>query len=379
MWLSAECGPTTPELPARGGTASHSYIQMDVVCVLSNSEYSESAEADRAIYCTEITGRVKFRVPHFNPDSSIKVYNSNQLCEPLQCYFNYDRQLLLFLIDSEKGVFSSEPNSHVLNQMHLAFGCNDIRFYCSITKESVVVKFWLFGCDDKLVVSDIDGTITRSDITGYLQTVLLKKYDYIHDGVVSFYNDLANLYNLKFVYLTSRPQSHYLTTSQLLDKACNSTSDTSGETGRLPGGPLLMNRESTLRASYREITKDTLVLKKRILSAINEVFRRARSNIGATKTAAGDIQPSCTITANYTPFVYGFGNRENDAKAYNSIGISCENIFLVNTSSKIKVYCKSNIVSQQSSNYDFDSYNDEKLQIYIANNISNTVNHYTNI
>ena len=359
---------------------------MDVICVLSNSELSSESDLERGrqqcYQCTEIAGRVKFKVPHSNSDNSIKVYNNNTLCSSLQSYYYFDRKLLLFLIDSEKGVFSSEPNSYVLKNMHLAFGCNDIRFYCSITGESINLKFWLFGCDDKLIVSDIDGTITRSDVTGYIETVLFKKYDYIHNGVVSFYNDLANTYNLKFVYLTSRPKSHYKATSQLLEKAFNKTVDTRSDIGRLPGGPLLMNSESTLRASYREITKNTLILKSRILSTINEVFLKARCNIGATTTSSstnfnanGLTHPqSNTMTANYTPFVYGFGNRENDAKAYTSIGIPSDNTFLINTASQIKVYSK-----QDGTDSEFNSYDDKKLQKYILSTIHNTLNHYKNI
>ena len=143
-----------------------------------------------------------------------------------------------------------------------------------------------------------------------------------------------------------------------------------------------MNSESTLRASYREITKNTLILKSRILSTINEVFLKARCNIGATTTSSstnfnanGLTHPqSNTMTANYTPFVYGFGNRENDAKAYTSIGIPSDNTFLINTASQIKVYSK-----QDGTDSEFNSYDDKKLQKYILSTIHNTLNHYKNI
>ena len=44
---------------------------------------------------------------------------------------------------------------------------------------------------DRLVVVDVDGTLTRSDVRGYVETVYLGVYDYIHTGVVDFLNNLV--------------------------------------------------------------------------------------------------------------------------------------------------------------------------------------------
>lgn len=42
-----------------------------------------------------------------------------------------------------------------------------------------------------MVVVDVDGTLTRSDVRGYVETVYLGFYDYIHSGVVDFLNNLV--------------------------------------------------------------------------------------------------------------------------------------------------------------------------------------------
>jgi phosphatidate phosphatase LPIN len=49
------------------------------------------------------------------------------------------------------------------------------------TKEEVNLKVFLWDYTEKIVISDIDGTITRSDIAGQLLT------NYIHVGVVKLF------------------------------------------------------------------------------------------------------------------------------------------------------------------------------------------------
>jgi phosphatidate phosphatase PAH1 len=65
----------------------------------------------------------------------------------------------------------------------------------------------LWGAHDRVVVSDIDGTMTRSDVIGYIDTVQLRKYDYTHAGICRLYSHLAATHEVRFVYLTSRPIS----------------------------------------------------------------------------------------------------------------------------------------------------------------------------
>jgi len=49
------------------------------------------------------------------------------------------------------------------------------------TKEEINMKIFLWDYREKLIVSDIDGTITRSDIAGQLLT------NYIHTGVTKLF------------------------------------------------------------------------------------------------------------------------------------------------------------------------------------------------
>jgi len=52
------------------------------------------------------------------------------------------------------------------------------------------------------VISDIDGTITKSDVLGHVLPFLGR--DWSHPGVVSLYNNIENR-GYKFLYLSSRP------------------------------------------------------------------------------------------------------------------------------------------------------------------------------
>ena len=116
--------------------------------------------------------------------------------------------------DSESRVVSRTPTSRLLAQFGLVGGKNSI--ICRNIATGVYKAFdvWLYDKDEQLVVVDIDGTITKSDITGYIQTVYMGVFSYIHDGVVPFLNILEETYNYRIIYLTSRPMAHLKETKQ---------------------------------------------------------------------------------------------------------------------------------------------------------------------
>lgn len=60
---------------------------------------------------------------------------------------------------------------------------------------------FLWTEDTKIVISDVDGTITKSDVLGHVLYMLGR--DWTHQGVASLYTNIhANGYQV--VYLTSR-------------------------------------------------------------------------------------------------------------------------------------------------------------------------------
>ena len=66
---------------------------------------------------------------------------------------------------------------------------------------SQVTDMYLWESDSKIVISDVDGTITRSDILGQLMPIFGK--DWSHTGVTELFKNIENN-NYKIMYLTAR-------------------------------------------------------------------------------------------------------------------------------------------------------------------------------
>jgi phosphatidate phosphatase LPIN len=80
------------------------------------------------------------------------------------------------------------------------------------TKEEIHMKIFLWDYREKLIVSDIDGTITKSDIAGQLLN------NYIHLGVTKLFAE-AYKRGYKIVYLTARAIGQYNQTTKFLESA----------------------------------------------------------------------------------------------------------------------------------------------------------------
>ena len=70
---------------------------------------------------------------------------------------------------------------------------------------------YLWDENEQVVVSDIDGTITKSDVMGQLRT------NFIHKGVCLLFNEVYKR-NYKILYMTARAISQYGYTRKFLDK-----------------------------------------------------------------------------------------------------------------------------------------------------------------
>jgi phosphatidate phosphatase PAH1 len=99
--------------------------------------------------------------------------------------------------------------------------------------------------DASIVVADLDGTITISDIEGHIRTLRLGQYDFIHDGACRFYSQLHAI-GLRILYLTARPIDWADASRTHLDQAMQSKS-------RLPPGPLITNSSGLTGALFTEV------------------------------------------------------------------------------------------------------------------------------
>ena len=68
-----------------------------------------------------------------------------------------------------EGEVSYRPTAAELAAMPMRAGVNFLEYSCG--GRPVVARLFVLGVDERLVVSDIDGTITKSDVVGHLPGV----------------------------------------------------------------------------------------------------------------------------------------------------------------------------------------------------------------
>ncbi len=96
------------------------------------------------------------------------------------------------------------PTSDQLKLLNLKYGRNEIKFVCQSRLsgvQSLSADIYLWDHESKIVISDIDGTITRSDVLGQIMPMIGK--DWSHEGVTDLFTNIdKNGY--KILYLTAR-------------------------------------------------------------------------------------------------------------------------------------------------------------------------------
>ncbi|KAI5289122.1 hypothetical protein KEM54_004371 [Ascosphaera aggregata] len=191
--------------------------------------------------------------------------------------------------------------SDQLRALDLKPGANEMRF--SVNKATCVAFMYLWSYKTPIVISDIDGTITKSDALGHVLNMIGR--DWTHLGVAKLYTDIVNNgYNI--MYLTSRSTGQADTTRAYLNGVLQ-------EGYRLPRGPVIMSPDRTIAALRREIyLRKPEVFKMACLRDILNLFQR-REN----------------------PFYAGFGNRLTDALSYRSVNIPSSRIFTINSNAEV--------------------------------------------
>ncbi|KAL5042804.1 hypothetical protein BDW71DRAFT_189164 [Aspergillus fruticulosus] len=193
--------------------------------------------------------------------------------------------------------------SDQLKALKLKPGINDMAF--SVNKATCTANMYLWRGDTPIVISDIDGTITKSDALGHVLNMIGR--DWTHAGVAKLYTDIvSNGYNI--MYLTSRSVGQADTTRSYLYGVCQ-------DGYRLPKGPTIMSPDRTMAALRREI-----YLRK------PEVFKMAclRDILGL-------------FNGKENPFYAGFGNRLTDALSYRSVNIPSSRIFTINSNAEVQL------------------------------------------
>eukprot|EP01059_Diplonema_ambulator_P033423 TRINITY_DN6975_c0_g5_i1.p1 TRINITY_DN6975_c0_g5~~TRINITY_DN6975_c0_g5_i1.p1 ORF type:complete len:527 (+),score=93.00 TRINITY_DN6975_c0_g5_i1:97-1677(+) len=285
------------------------------------------------------------------------------------------------------------PPHDVLVKMNLVVGRNDIKFLVSSRMRGTQVLYcraYLVPHDKKIVISDVDGTITKSNVGGQIAGFLKK--DFSHPGIAKFYSDLSASGH-QIIYLTSRPITSNNSTREYIDSVRQeidpvtptsppATTDGSPKTPpkksskfnlfkkgkrakdesayyRLPPGPVIACPDFVFEVLVREVVKKQPHLFKipallEVLEVFNFKPHAPRLNYGpeadslATSLARMGIQPAVRdesgrfnddpqyLNRDDHPFVAAFGNAPTDLLSYFCVGIPLDMVFIVNTRSQIR-------------------------------------------
>lgn len=294
--------------------------------------------------------------------------------------------------------------SDQLKSLNLRKGSNSITFSVTSSYSGVATcsaRIFLWESKHKIVVSDIDGTITKSDALGHVFTMIGR--DWTHIGVAKLYTDIARN-GYRIMYLTSRAIGQADSTRDYL-KGIRQNGY------QLPDGPVIMSPDRLIASLHREvILRKPEVFKMACLRDIarlfgadprtahsqsegdhkrldTEVLEKAQKGAGvderpdagtastsSTDTASADplqdaaaasdassirsgnkLSPSSSSMSlptlasvdplsaprkkeeHPTPFYAGFGNRITDALSYRSVNIPSSRIFTIDTNGEVKM------------------------------------------
>ncbi|KAK7321701.1 hypothetical protein VNO77_32579 [Canavalia gladiata] len=209
---------------------------------------------------------------------------------------------------SVKKVSANTPTSEQLASLNLKEGKNTVAFSFStprLGKQQIDAQIYLWKWNTRIVISDVDGTITRSDVLG--QVMPLVGIDWSQTGVAHLFTDIKeNGYQLLF--LSARAISQAYHTRQFLGNL--------KQDGKvLPDGPVVISPDGLFPSLYRE------------------VIRRAphEFKIACLEDIRALFPPDCN------PFYAGFGNRDTDELSYLKVGIPNGKIFIINPRGEIAV------------------------------------------
>eukprot|EP00088_Acartia_fossae_P009277 TRINITY_DN14484_c1_g1_i5.p1 TRINITY_DN14484_c1_g1~~TRINITY_DN14484_c1_g1_i5.p1 ORF type:complete len:344 (-),score=43.26 TRINITY_DN14484_c1_g1_i5:179-1210(-) len=194
-----------------------------------------------------------------------------------------------------------------LTKLNLKMGENLLEYQVVTSSGSIVstdATIFMLNNTQKFVVSDIDGTVTRSNIRGLLLPALGIS-DWKHDGVVQLYSKIADQ-GYKIIYLTSRAIGQSESTREYLFNL--------REKGgfRMPVGPVMMQVNSIIDTVKTEvIDQDPEVQKIAKLARVRGLFA---SN----------------------PLFAGYGNQDSDIIAYKALNIDLNRIFRLDEESNLR-------------------------------------------
>jgi hypothetical protein len=233
MKTSAASGPLgAAVVPSGGGLAVSSggyAVAVDVVCVAGEFTLEASEwyiKFFNVPYSVDISDleRVGMRRPN-NKDVVDKVtredrqsnlhlrkflwasiYVNSTLCDGVYLFVGPENKMYFY--DAETLYFYTQPTADMLRSMNLNFGQNIVVVKLVAVEIAVDFELWLYKSTDRIVVMDIDGTITKSGVPSNYRSILLC-YNYLVTS--QMYEDILKLYLEVYtpIFTKELPCSHH--------------------------------------------------------------------------------------------------------------------------------------------------------------------------
>ena len=305
--------------------------------IIDGTDDNDESEVTTTCTCSEAVKNSEHHLCAKNNKSS----GEGQSTGPI---LRYGRNLIKYTLLSEKGVAIASTEAHL----------------------------YLWSALDSVIVSDIDGTVTKDNVGGVMDTVVQEKYAHIHNGICKFYQDLTKISpvedmdalnssggeegQIRFMYLSSRPISLVNNTRKLLrsvSQMCEAK-----EWHNLPAGPMMCNVVPLTSVLYSELVSKNVhefksdVLQRQVVvpfvAARGEDLRKTKTVKSARTLRTSELED---IDENNNPrsfsdsykqnprddrlFLAGFGNTSGDAMAYEMAGMDRDDIYIIDTKSRI--------------------------------------------
>ncbi|KAJ8086959.1 lipin Ned1 [Marasmius tenuissimus] len=268
---------------------------------LTSPQRPELKEAYSAPPFTDLNAISKAQ-PRLQPTESAPALPSTPVQKPTT-----PEPTVIVTTTPKKYVKTLRLSSDQLKSLNLKPGPNTITFSLSMTGAvACTARIFVWDSTDQVVISDIDGTITKSDGLGHVFAMLGR--DWTHLGVAKLYTDICRN-GYKMLYLTSRAIGQADATRGYLKGIKQNDY-------QLPEGPVIMSPDRLMTSLHREV-----IMRK------PEVFKMA---------CLRDIQRLFGDTAR-KPFYAGFGNRITDALSYRSVNVPSSRIFTIDSTGEVKL------------------------------------------
>ena len=191
-----------------------------------------------------------------------------------------------------------------LGHMDLTDGRNEAKIFFDDFDYTQKFNIYRYSQNKKLIITDIDGTITKTDLVGLVCKTL--KWGYHHEGVVKFFDEVSKR-GYVVIYLTANTLcSDDMTHTYLFSVLQNRNGHS------LPRSPVLMS-PMTLNKAIRANSEAKTKMKRARVTSLMELF---------------ESNPADVVAGAY-------GNKPGDTKAYQGANIQDDKIFIINPQSDI--------------------------------------------